>query len=91
MWADWSLRLSRVVVNGRKAHEVNFAASIDCDSCRRLVTAEFLADAFLVAHRRQIPIDDVLSFALWWFHDALHPVGNWHPTGVVDMPVIHEM
>jgi hypothetical protein len=31
-----------------------------------------------------------VTFALWWFHDAGHPVGNWHPTGAADIPMFHE-
>lgn len=72
------------------AHDLSFADCVDCDSCREALTAEFLADALLVADKRRLPVEDVLSFALWWYHDANHPQGKWHPTGVVDMPAVHE-
>lgn len=67
-----------------------WAGQIDCDPCRDLLTAEFLADAIIVADRRATHPADVVTFALWWFHDAGHPFGKWHPTGAVDMPMLHE-
>lgn len=60
-----------------------------CEACTDLLTTEFLADALLVADRRNINPKDVVNFAIWWFHDSGHPHGKWHPTGAVDMPMVH--
>jgi hypothetical protein len=67
-----------------------WAGSIDCDQCRDLLTTEFLADALIAADRRKLDPADVVTFALWWFHDAGHPFGHWHPTGSPDIPMFHE-
>lgn len=63
----------------------------DCRRCNRLAAQPaWLRRAEHVAHRRRLTPREVVEFALWWFHDADHPPGNWMPTGHVDLPAVHE-
>lgn len=81
----------RRTMSARDASEREFVVGVDCERCASLLTPEFVADGILVADKRGLLLQEVLSFALWWYHDHNHPSGAWHPTGVVDMPVVHEI